>query len=140
MGCPNIGKATHGRQIAEENMALNTATREFIRQLRQIKEGFTKHLRYNIESPQRIQPEIREAIEFLETVDTTGDLKKHITIAIKKLNEALRNAQTVSKEIKSAPGAKDLEAIYHDESFWYQQVIGTAESAMDEITRYLNNE
>ncbi len=114
-------------------------TQEYIRQLNSFKRDFGHYARYNIESPQRIQSDIQQAINFLEDVKVTGELKKRVVRAIGQLQQALQNAQIVSRQIKPDPADKDLGAIIDDDSFWYQQVVGAAEGAMDTAVHYLED-
>ncbi|AQG78405.1 hypothetical protein [Spirosoma montaniterrae] len=114
-------------------------TKEYIYRLNDFKRSVTNYLHYNIESPQRIQQDLRAAIEFLESVQTTGQLKKEVELAVQRLKAVLENAKAFSKQVKPDPNDKDLGAVHHDDSFWYQQVIGSAESAINELIRHVRD-
>ena len=114
--------------------------REFISNLDHFKRNFEAHLRFNAESPKRIQPVIQEAIQFLQSIKYEGEMKNRVKTSIDYLKLANDNADTFAKEMKADMTKRfDLAAIHPDDSFWYQQVIGTAEASMDLLTRYLTH-
>lgn len=112
--------------------------REFESQLKSYRDQFTGYLHFNVESPKRIQWNINQAIEFLNSIKTDGPVKDRIETSVKYLQQASRSATLFGSQMKIDPKGYDLEVTHNNPSYWYQQVIGTAESAMDIIIRYLN--
>ncbi|GAA4464144.1 hypothetical protein GCM10023189_43030 [Nibrella saemangeumensis] len=115
------------------------STREYLTQLQNLKRSFTTLLYFNAESPKRIQWAIANAINYLESVNVTGILKSRVEDALKDLKSAHSNADTFARDMKPDLKDRDLKVIHDDPTYWYQQVIGTAESAMDRIIDYLTD-
>lgn len=125
-------------------MELKTATimteRQFLSDLQQFRRQVTSHLKLNLESPKRIQFLITDILAYLESIQFSESTNKRVESAKKWLKDAYENADEVSKNIKTDFSSSFDSAVKYDETnntTWYQQVIGTAESALDCIIDYL---
>jgi hypothetical protein len=102
--------------------------------------SFTMLLTFNLESPKRMQYAINETLKYLKSINFEGKLKEKAEKSIEYLNLAHSNAERFSKDLRmDFSSSNDLAAKHTDEMFWYQQVIGTAESAIDVIVHYIDN-
>ena len=116
---------------------------EFKRDLSNYKDSFTRLLYFNIESPKRVQSLINETVSFLQPIKCEKKLRLKIEESIIDLQSAYSHSEDFSKGLRTDfSRTNDLAAIHIDENdnSWAQQVIGTAEAAIDNILRFLGND
>ena len=88
-----------------------------------------------------MQYAINDTLEFLKSNKYEGKLKTKVKKSIEYLNLAHANAEIFSKQLRSDfSSSNDLAAKHIDESFWYQQVVGEAEAAIDVIVHFINGD
>lgn len=109
---------------------------EFKSRVQQYRTLFDHHSATNVESIRRVQYLIDGIIEFLNSVNADKELSKRIKTAIQHLQAAHANAETFGQGMQVDRRTHSDTAVTHpDEMFWYRQVIGTAESALDQLLR-----
>ncbi len=113
--------------------------KDFILELGRFRKKFELNLHFNAESPKRIQITIEDALSYLGSFKFEGSLKQEVAKAKKWLKLAHQNANEFSKTMKpDLTTSNDLAVQHQNPTFWYQEVIGNAEDAIDIITRHLN--
>jgi hypothetical protein len=115
---------------------------DFKRDLLQFRKDYSDSINYHLSSPTRVQSIINHNIAFLKSIKFKGKLKLKIEESINYLQMAYAHSENFSKGLRSdLSRTDDLAAIHIDEheTIWSIQVIGTAETAIDNIVRFLDN-
>lgn len=86
----------------------------------------------------------QDIIDFLQGITTANDsTKKALRLCIDRLQQVIINSNEFNKGIKLTSGrftGKPDEYTYANESFWYEEVIGYAEGAINALLDYLGEE
>jgi hypothetical protein len=110
---------------------------EFIEHLKRYRLSLDTHTEFHEESPKRMEFKLEQIIEFLSDFETEGTLKIRLETTIQGLTEAKANIGPFCQKWQAVQFSQTLDPMHPTVRFWIEQVIATAEAALDVTLDYL---